>query len=1022
MKRLYVLLTLVLCCILHASAQDIIVRGTVTDSQNQALPGVSVKVAGTTKAATTDASGKFSITALPSASLLFTYVSYKDQTVSINGRTTVNIALASDERLLETVTVTALGITQKTSSLTYATQNVGSEELNKVKDNNFINSLAGKSAGVVITKGTGGPGSSSRISIRGQKSFGGNSAPIYVIDGIPIGQAAGGTVAGFSDTDNGDALSNLNPDDIESIQILKGAAAAALYGSSAANGALLITTKKGKAGESRVDFSSSSTFEKPIGLPKTQTEYGRTAVTANDMWGAKTNKGSNAFIKDFFNTGRSFINSVSFTGGNQQSQFYLSYANTKATGIVPNNSLLKHNFTLRGTGKFFKDKLTLDGSINYINQKMDNPPKAGFYYSPIFSLYLFPTDDDFNKYGKNNFEVYDPIRGLNTQNWPYIRNEASTNQNPYWIANRNLNENFTGRTISSFKAKLDIASWLNVMARTTLDINDNKYESKNYAGTDPVDAGSGGALSGTYGIRTSYSTNLYSDLLLNVNQQLSKNISLTATLGASDSRSYSNEINTASSPTSGLLFPNVFSINNFNVSQGMAPFTFYQNEYKGLSQAAFATASIGYNETLYLDGTARNEWSYTSPKAFFYPSAGLSYILTKTTGTSDILSFAKLRASYAEVGAPLGVGVNNSNPPYTVNNANGSTNPITNLPYFDNSTNTHPVIKPERTKSYELGAQVRLFKDKLSIDLTYYDARTKDQIITIQAPTGAGAQNFYLNGGEIRNNGFEGIITYNMDFGDLKWQTGLNFSHNQNQVRALSPLYDADRYVVSSADGSRIVASFLTRPQDGKYGSFGDYYGTVILKNADGSIKTDADGLPVLSDQNASYVGNPNPKFLAGFNNNFRYKRFNLSFLIDSRFGGKAYSLTQSWLDYKGLSQRTADARDAGGVMVNGKLVDAQAYYGRISGNGNYAVVPEYTYSATNIRLREAALGYTFPVVGNVFKNLNISVTGRNLFFFHKDAPFDPEAAISAASNTQGIDAFGLPATRSFGFSLKSSF
>jgi len=1020
MKRLYMFFSLLLCCILHASAQDVMVNGTVSDEQSQPLPGVSVKVAGTTRAATTNAAGKFSILAPANSSLVFSYLSYKSQTVSVDGRTNIDISMQGDEKLLETVTVTALGIERKTTSLTYATQNVSSEELNKVKDNNFINSLAGKSAGVVITKGTSGPGSSSKIIIRGQKSISVSSAPIYVIDGIPIGQAAGAVTSNFSDTDNGDALSNLNPEDIESVQLLKGAAAAALYGSSAANGAVLITTKKGRIGEAKVDFSSSTMLEKPFDLPETQTRYGRTATTANDMWGAKTSTSTNDFIKDFFETGKSFINAVSFTGGNQQAQFYLSYANTKATGIVPNNSLLKHNFTLRGSGKFFKDRLTLDGSINYINQKMDNPPKAGFYYSPIFSLYLFPTDDNFGNYDKDHYEVWNPTRGLNDQNWPYIRNEASTNQNPYWIANRNLNENFNGRTISSFKAKVDITNWLNVLVRTTLDINDRKFESKNYAGTDAVDAGSGGALSGTYSIRTNYETNLYSDILLNANKQLSKDFSLTATLGASDNRNYFNEISTASSPTSGLLFPNVFSINNFNVASGAAPFVFYQHTYKGLNQAIFATASIGYKETLFLDGTGRREWSYTTEKAYNYPSVGVSYILTNTTGTSDLLSFAKLRASYAEVGTPLQRGANNSNPPKVVESGTGSTKPVTNLPYF--SGDFRPILQPERTKSVELGAQVRLFKDKLGIDLTVYNADTKNQVITIKAPAGAGADNFILNGGEIRNRGFEGIISYSMDFGDLKWQPALNFSHNQNQVRALSPLYTADRYVISSSDGSRLVASFLTRPTDGKYGSFGDYYGRTILTNADGSIQTDADGIPILSEQDATYVGNPNPKFLAGFNNNFKYKQYTLSFLIDSRFGGKVYSQTQAWLDFKGASQRSADARDAGGVMVNGKMVDAQTYYARISGGGNYAAVPEYTYSATNIRLRELALGYTFPVIGNVFKNLNISLTGRNLFFFHKDAPFDPEASISAASNTQGIDAFGLPATRSYGFSVRSSF
>jgi TonB-linked SusC/RagA family outer membrane protein len=1015
MKKLYMLVTFLLGCVMYASAQNVTVKGTVTDNHNQPIPGVSVKEGGSDKGTTTDVDGKFSISVKANSSLVFTNIGFVSQTVPVSGKTFLNIVLKED---LETVTVTALGIEQKTKTLTYATQKVSAEELNTVKDDNFINAMAGKAAGVVITKGTGGPGSSSRVEIRGQKSFGGSSAPLYVIDGVPIGNAAGGTVSGFSDGDRGDAMSNLNPEDIQSIQVLKGAAAAALYGSAAANGALVITTKKGRVGAPKVDFSSSTSFENPIDLPNTQTRYGRTNPTANDMWGGKVSNSSNAFIKNFFNTGTNYINAVSFSSGNEQAQFYASYANTKATGIVPNNSMLKHNFTLRATGKFFNNKLTLDGSVNYINQKMENPPKAGFYYSPIFSLYLFPTDDNFAKYDKNHYQVWNQSRGLYDQNWPYIRNEASTNQNPYWIANKNLNEYFTTRTISSFKAKLDITSWLNAQVRTTLDSYNSKDENKNYAGTDPVDAGAGGSLTGTYGTSTSYGTNLYSDLLINANGNLGKDFSITGTLGVSDSRSFNYNTYMSSNNTVGMLFPNVFTVNNFDANH---PFNFGESEYKGLSQAIFGTASIGYKETLYLDATARREYSYTSPDPFLYPSAGLSYILTKTIGTSDILSFAKLRASYAEVGTSLAPGANNSNPPYSVNHGNGGVNARYTLPYFDLSSNKPVVIKPERTKSLELGAQVTLF-NKLNVDLTYYDARTGDQIITIAAPAGAGAQFFVLNGGLIRNTGFEGVISYDANFGELKWQPALNFSHNTNQIRQLSPLYTADRYVVSSSDGSRLVASYLTRPVNGKYGAFGDLYGRAILTNADGSIKTDATGLPVLSAQDETLVGNPNPKFLAGFNNSFRYKRFNLSFLIDSRFGGNAFSLTETWLDYKGLSQRTADARDAGGVMVNGKLVDAQAYYNRISGGGNYAAVPQYRYSATNVRLRELAFGYTFPMVGKVFKNLNLSVTGRNLFFFYKKAPFDPETAISSASNTQGIDAFGLPATRSIGFSLKTSF
>ena len=1018
MKKLYMLVTLLLCCFMYASAQNVTVKGTVTDDHNQPLPGVNIKVAGTTTGAATSVDGNYSISAAPGSSLVFSYIGYITQTVAINGKTVINVTLKDDQHLLETVTVTALGIEQKTKTLSYATQNVGGAELEKAKDPNFVNSLAGKAAGLVITRGTGGPGSASRIELRGAKSIGGNSAPIYVIDGVPIGQGAGGTMAGLGDGADIDPLSNLNPDDIESIQVLKGASAAALYGSAAANGALLIVTKKGKAGTARVDFNSSTTFDNATGLPKPQTTYGRTTPGADDMWGAKSSGASNAFIKNFFNTGKTYINGVSLSGGSEKAQFYASYANTKATGIVPNNSLLKHNFTLRGSGKFLNDKLTLDASVNYIYQKQENPPKAGLTFSPMFGLYQFPTDDNFTNYDKNHFETYDATRGLNAQNWPYEKNEFSSNQNPYWITYRNLTERASSRYISNFKAKYDFAKWISLQVRTTLDGYNYRNQAENYATTDPVAQSTQQGINGSYFTGQGYGTHLYSDALLLINTKVSHDFSLEATLGVIDDRSFDYSTSLSSTNQYGLSLANYFSANNYDLTH---PLAIGENESKFITQAALATATIGYKETVFLSATGRNEWATSTPDSFFYPSVGLSYVLTNTIGTSNVLSYAKLRASYANVGTAPGQGANNSNPPYSLNNLQPivGTNPINQLPYF--SGDKIAEVKPSRTKTFEIGAQLTLF-NAINVDLAYYDARTSGQIITIQAPSGAGAENFVLNGGEIRNYGFEGTIGYNAKFGELRWTPSLNFSHNTNQVRALSPLFVAQYYVISGQDNTRLVATWLTRPKDSKYGAFGDYYGRIIDKNPDGSIKVDNNGAPVLTGaDDPKYVGNPNPKFLAGFNNTFNYKHINLSFLVDSRFGGQTFSMTNTWLDYKGISQRTADARNAGGVLVNGKMVDAHDYYTAISAGADGGAVPEYSYSATNIRLREFALGYTFPLVGKTLKNLNISLTGHNVFFFYKKSPYDPEQAISTATNIMGIDGFGVPATRSFGFSVKTS-
>lgn len=586
--------------------------------------------------------------------------------VKLNGRSNITVTLQSSIGKLNQLVVTALGIQRHANSIGYATQNIPAADLTKVKTPNLVNSLQGKSAGVIITKGTSGPGSSSRIIIRGNKSFTGNSAPLYVIDGIPVGQGSGGASAGslFSNfRDTGNPLSNINPEDIQSIQILKGAAASALYGSEAANGVIVITTKKGVAGRTRVQVYSTTTFQSPIHTPETQTEYGRTSPSGNASWGKKISDGDNSFINNFFNTGVNLINGVSVGGGNDMFQFFGSFANTHATGIIPNNTLIKDNIYFSGSGQFLaNNKLTLHASVRHTRKHLKNPPRSGFYESPTFSLYTFPPSDDFSKYSGENYKVWNPSRGLYDQNWPYFANESgTTSQNPYWIVNRNLQSNFINQTLMQFKAKYNFTNWLSLQARATINLMHNRSFNKDYAGTDKIDAGIGGNLSGTYATGLSNSRSIYSDFLLTGSGPLSQNFGLNATIGFSNSAGHSYGLNMASSGTAGMIYPNVFTVSNFispAVVDGASQFTYGESEFKSLSQALFGTATLNYKKTVFLNVTGRNEWSYTSPKSFFYPSVDLSYVLTNTTGTSDVLSYLKLRASYAQVGSPLPRGVN----------------------------------------------------------------------------------------------------------------------------------------------------------------------------------------------------------------------------------------------------------------------------------------------------------------------------------------------------------------------------
>src|SRR5258708_21027523 len=831
--------------------RDQIIKGRVTDVTGKALPGVSVAIKGTSSGTTTDGEGRFSIHA-PDANmvLLFSYIGFTTQEIPVNGRNNVNVRLVSTDNQLQTVVVSALGVVKSTKSITYATQSISGDEVIRVQDPNFMNSLAGKAAGVVITKGGSGPGSSSRIILRGNKSIMGHNSPLYVIEGVPMNNVTGKQTSSlYGAFDGGDAISNINPEDIQSIQILQGASAAALYGSQAANGVILVTTKKGRKGVAKIDFSSTAIFENAIGLPQLQTTYGQSDPALNDSWGPKITNGSDKHLKEFFRTGKNLINAVSVSNGNDLAQFYLSYANSQISGIVPENHLTKHNITIRATTQLLDNRLTLDGSVNYINQKVYNRPQAGFNFSPILPLYSFPTGDDWSKYSGNNFEVWDPLRQMYVQNWPYIRNETLNSQNPYWIQKRDQNDLFRDRTISSFTAKYKIADGLNIQARTTYDRVEDSYEQRVSASTDPIESG----INGGYATSKSVTNQLYSDLLLIGNKQVSEDVSLSGTLGVSSTQNDYSNISLSSTLATSLSYPNYFSVYALN-----GQFNKSESKTRISNQAAFGNLTFGYKEKLFLDITRRNEWSSTVAQSFFYPSLGLSYILTNNGGSTGVLSFAKLRGSYAQVGNSLPFGVASPAPPYSLDNA-GNINGRNALPFFNGTDSFN--LRPERTKSYEFGADLRFFHDKLTLNLTYYNATTYDQVFQIQAPAGSGAANFWINGGTILNKGLEAILSYNTSLGKTKWTSTVTFSQNKNQIRELSSLLKADRFVLTDYNSTRLVALFLTRPVNGKYGSYGDMFGKIYQKYAKGNLLIDSTGMPLFYTDANQTIGHANPNF-----------------------------------------------------------------------------------------------------------------------------------------------------------------
>lgn len=973
----------------------ITVKGRITNSSGEPVIA-SIVIKGSGIGVTSNGDGYFELKAVDgNATLVISGIGIETKEVRINGRTNLAITANKLVNAQEEVVVTAMGVGKSRKSITYATQTVSSDEVLKVKDVSFANALAGKVAGAVITKGNFGPGSSTKILLRGDKSFTGNSEPLYVIDGAPM---YGGS----------DLLANINPEDIESMQVMKGASAAALYGSRAANGVILVSTKKGRAAASKISYSSAYTLEDAVDLPKLQTTYGQQNPVYNDSWGAKITNGSDRHLREFFKTARTAVNAVSLTSGSDIAQVYLSFANTDAKGILIHNDLKRNNFTLRGSSQLFNKKLTLDGSVNFTDQKVYNQNTPGGF-SALPGIYSFPVGDDWSKYSGDNYEVWNPLRSMYVQNWPYIRNETFPNQNPYWVQNRNQNDFFRQHTISTITARYKATGWLSIQGREIYDIINDNSETRTYASTQSTVAGANGG----YGLNKTQVRYSYSDLLLIVNKNFSPDISLSGTLGVSSTKTIYNSLALSSTVATSLTYPNYFSVFALN---GL--FNKSESATTTLSRAAFGNATLGYKDKLFLDVTARKEWSSTVRQAFFYPSAGLSFLAIQRQKAPG-LSYLKLRGSFAEVGNSLPFGIENWQPPYSLDNS-GNIVARGTLPYFDGIDTVN--LRPERTRSYEFGADLRLLQDRLSIGITYYHATTFDQVFQIQAPAGSGANNFWINGGTIRNRGFEGLVTYKAAFGKLGWVSTLTFSRNKNQILELSSLLKADQYVLTSYNSSRVAAIFLTRPKDGKYGAYGDLYGKAYQYDSHGKLLTDATGLPLTTPTMDKYIGNGNPDFLAGLNNSFTYGRFSASFLIDSRFGGGVMNRTELWLDYKGLSKRTGIARDNGGVLVNGQKIDAMKFYINQTGAGAAAVGSAYFYDATNIRLREASIAYAIPLFKNFFRDLTVSLISRNVFFIYKKAPFDPEIAATTSPTTGGIASFTMPATRSFGLSLRTTF
>lgn len=982
--------------------QQVTISGEVKNTQGEPLPGASVSVSGTNIGVLTDAQGAFSISCKSNSILVFSFSGFETQEKPVSSTTNWSIRLENSQSVLGEVVVTALGISRQLKSITYASQKVDGDELTKVPETNLMNSLSGKVSGITISRNSSGVGGSVKVLLRGSRSIQGNNQPLYVIDGVPMFNFLHESInQSFSSMDGGDGISNLAPDDIENITVLKGAAAAALYGSQAANGVIMITTKKGKAGISKIDFSSGFTLDRAAFEPELQNSYGETSPGSEESWGAPISNAKNN-IKDFFQTGKTWINAISVSSGTDKNQTYLSYSNTTANGIVENNKMLKHNITIRQTANLFNNKLNIGGNVNIINQVVDNPQVSGLNATSLYGLYSFPRGLDFSQY--KNYERFDSVRHIYTQNWPFI---SANNQNPYWITNRTLYANKRNRAIANITAKFNINSWLNFQLRGNVDKINDVNSIKYYVGT--VEAY--GGLNGGYSILNMTNTMYYGDALLNFAKTYGK-INVNGLLGTSitDSR-----VNGESAASTSLHIPNIFTIQNMDPASG--GYARSLSEQHQQLQAVFGSIGLTYDDWLNLDITGRNDWSsnlsYTPNGSYFYPFFGLGLLLHRAMRLPKIISYAKLRGSYAIVGNTVPVYVTN---PQNYIDGQGNISFNNKAPFTD--------LKPEKSKSGELGLDMRFLDDQFSLNITYYKTNSINQFFPVLVPPGTGYSTRFINGGNIQNSGIEATIGCTMRAGkNLNWRSTINFNTNKNVVKELSP--GIDQYV-------------LTNDINGYYsilsvgGSYGDIYGHVLKHDSTGRVVIGPGGKPVIQSGNPSFLGNSNPKFQLGWNNTFNFKSFSLSFLLDGHFGGKVMSMTQEVLDAMGVSKASGDARTDGGVKVNGVLentdtpvttVDASDWYHTIGGRAG--VAGEYMYDATVVRLRQLSFGYSLPktMLKNSFvKSIRLSLIGRNLIYFYRKAPFDPEATFSSGNGYSGIDVFSLPATRSYGFNLNISF
>lgn len=1059
------------------------VTGTVYDGTDEPLIGVSVIVKGTTTGTATDVDGKFSIKTDIGNTLVFSYIGYVTSEMKVENTRPMRVVMQEDSKMLDEVVVTALGIERKESSLTYATQAIKGADLMKVQDANFVNALNGKVSGVTITQSAGGAGGTSKILLRGNKSILGNNSPLIVVDGIPmtnqVGKAAesqwdAGSQLGYaSSSEGGDALSLINPDDIESINVLKGANAAALYGSAAANGVLMITTKRGKEGSVDITVNANVSFEKPLATPELQNIYG-SRVTLNSAtgeaigmplgaWGPRIGTYTDAqlaypnarlrnyatdHVGDFFRTGTTWNTSAAISGGTEKVRSYFSYANSNTQGMMPHNSYNRNTLSFRQNYNLFKDKLKIDVSLNYVYAKTLNRPGGGTVMNPLYDLYRVPANVDMDYY-RDNYVNWDgewesvprsPFTssgqwGSTTttmlhgpqQMWAYT---AAGNNNPYWLTGMNRGKQIEERVYGSATVSYEIIDGLKVQGRLNIDRSKAQGEYRRYATTQNVAQMED---LGMYGQDIYKSNDWYFDLMASYNKTFADALSVSASTGwvGHTVKGSTQKIWTEATNFNPYVqrdkLPEL--VNYFDPTAHNGVYSPSYGETSDWNKGWFFTGQLGWKDMVYLEGSYRIDWYRAfrqfsdrgTPDHYGYWSIGANTLVHRYVDLPKAITHLKIRASYSEVGNSI------PNEVYSRATKNLVTGAVssTSYGYFENPL-------PEKSKSYEAGFDISLFNSALNWDFTYYNTELTHSYF-IAANTSGKAKP--VNTGSIRNQGFETSVSYEILAGrGWRWQTGVNLSFNDNKIK--KTYKDAQG---NPAKMEQLIANNTIAVRYEEGGSYGDIYALDFRRNDDGSIYIDPDQGTPAKGTSYVYLGNMNSKWNLGWSNTIRWKDLSLYFLISGRIGGKFISLTEAYLDQAGISKRSGDARLAyeanpdalawrsadgsttkPGMYAHGTLVPIEDYYGVIGGQ---QIASEYVYDATNFRLGELSISYTFRNIAHgAIKGITLSAVGRNLFFIYKDAPSDPDIALSTKNGLGAFDIFNMPSARSFGINLKLEF